>query len=98
MAPAARRHGLEAGALFPPISLNGGRYMDGGVRSRTNADLAAGCDPVLVLAPRMPFFGTEDVGPGVTLVTPDEGSLDAIGGNVFDALRWQPVVEAGTEV
>jgi NTE family protein len=35
--------------FFPPITINGRRYMDGGMRSMTNADLAAGCDRVLIL-------------------------------------------------
>jgi NTE family protein len=36
--------------IFPPISIKGRRYMDGGMRSMTNADLARGYDRVLVLA------------------------------------------------
>ena len=36
--------------VFPPITINGRRYMDGGMRSMTNADLARGYDHVLVLA------------------------------------------------
>src|SRR4029077_19401592 len=37
--------------VWPPITIGGRRYIDGGVRSATNADLAAGCDRVVVLAP-----------------------------------------------
>ena len=37
--------------VWPPITINGHRYIDGGVRSVANADLAAGCDRVVVLAP-----------------------------------------------
>ncbi|MGH9007075.1 MAG: patatin-like phospholipase family protein [Acidimicrobiales bacterium] len=44
--------------LFAPITINGRRYMDGGMRSGANADLAAGHDVVLVVtlmtADRMP--------------------------------------------
>jgi NTE family protein len=36
--------------LFPPITINGRRYMDGGTRSATNADLAQGYDAVVVVA------------------------------------------------
>lgn len=36
--------------LFAPITINGRRYMDGGMRSPTNADLAAGHDVVLVVS------------------------------------------------
>jgi NTE family protein len=35
--------------LFPPITLNGRRYVDGGMRSATNADLAAGHTRILVV-------------------------------------------------
>jgi NTE family protein len=36
--------------LFPPITINGRRYMDGGTRSATNADLAEGYDTAIVVA------------------------------------------------
>ncbi|HEX4833892.1 MAG TPA: patatin-like phospholipase family protein [Trebonia sp.] len=37
--------------LAPTVAINGRRYIDGGVRSRENADLAAGYANILVLAP-----------------------------------------------
>ncbi|MCF2434143.1 hypothetical protein LV779_00780 [Streptomyces thinghirensis] len=37
--------------LFPPIAIGTGRWMDGGVRSTTNADLVDDCARVVVLAP-----------------------------------------------
>jgi NTE family protein len=36
--------------LFSPITIDGRRYMDGGMRSGTNADLAVGHDAVLVIS------------------------------------------------
>ena len=36
--------------LFPPITVNGRRYIDGGMRSGTNADLAVGHEKVLIVA------------------------------------------------
>lgn len=36
--------------LFPPITINGRRYMDGGTHSATHADLAKGYDTAVVLA------------------------------------------------
>jgi NTE family protein len=36
--------------IFPPVALNGHRYIDGGMRSPTNADLARGHDRVLVVS------------------------------------------------
>lgn len=35
--------------IFPPITINGRRYMDGGMRSATNIDLACGYDVVLAV-------------------------------------------------
>ncbi len=35
--------------LFPPITLEGRRYIDGGMRSGTNADIAKGHDRVLII-------------------------------------------------
>jgi NTE family protein len=90
--------------LFPPIAVDGRRYMDGGVRSRTNADLAVGCDRVVILAPRMPMalrgdFAAETarLGPDTTLIEPDEASQDAIGGSVFATDNWDAVLQAGVE-
>lgn len=37
--------------LWPPVTVGGSRYVDGGIRSVTNADLAEGYDRVLILAP-----------------------------------------------
>lgn len=90
--------------LFPPVTVNGRRYMDGGVRSRTNADLADGHDPVVVVAPLAPVRMSAGLDgelarlrtrARVTLVAPDELALAALGGNVFDASRWQVAVDAG---
>ena len=36
--------------LFAPITINGRRYIDGGMRSGTNADLASGHDRVLIIS------------------------------------------------
>src|SRR5579871_6900103 len=38
--------------IFPPVTLCAHRYMDGGMRSATNADLAKGYDIVVVVAVR----------------------------------------------
>ena len=39
--------------VYPPISINGKRWMDGGMRSGVNADLAVGHDKVMVVAVRL---------------------------------------------
>jgi NTE family protein len=36
--------------LFPPVTIDGRRYIDGGMRSGTNADLAEGHDRVLIVS------------------------------------------------
>lgn len=36
--------------IYPPVTINGSRYMDGGVRSPLNADLAHGHDAVVVVS------------------------------------------------
>lgn len=36
--------------IFPPITINGRRYIDGGMRSATNADLAAGYEKVVIVS------------------------------------------------
>jgi NTE family protein len=36
--------------VWPPITIKGERWIDGGVRSMLNADLATGCDVVIVVS------------------------------------------------
>ncbi|PKF74543.1 patatin-like phospholipase family protein [Chryseobacterium sp. PMSZPI] len=36
--------------IFPPVTINGDRYVDGGVRSMINADAAVGNDSVIVIS------------------------------------------------
>ncbi|NMD45933.1 MAG: patatin-like phospholipase family protein [Propionibacterium sp.] len=38
--------------VMPPVTIDGRPFLDGGLRSPANADLAAGCRRVLVLAPQ----------------------------------------------
>ncbi|HZD38272.1 MAG TPA: patatin-like phospholipase family protein [Actinomycetes bacterium] len=93
--------------VWPPVRIDGRRYMDGGTRSLTNADLAAGHDTVLVVAPvaelglgpLMPGLGSElaTLGPGrrVEVITPDDAALAAIGPNVLDPSRSAGAARAG---
>lgn len=48
--------------VWPPITINGRRYMDGGMRSVTNADLTAGYRRVLVLV-LVPFLQPDNIPP-----------------------------------
>ncbi|MGZ6038263.1 MAG: patatin-like phospholipase family protein, partial [Phenylobacterium sp.] len=43
--------------VYPPVTLKGRRYIDGGMRSSTNADMAGGHELVLVVAVRLGAAG-----------------------------------------
>lgn len=91
--------------VWPPITIQGRRYMDGGVRSIANADLARGSDRVVVLAPVNVSFRRsgriahqlEQLGPGVrsVVVSPDAEARQAIGRNVLDPARRAASARAG---
>jgi NTE family protein len=50
--PRAVASSCSVPGVYPPITINGKRYMDGGMRSGTNADFARGYDRVLVVIVR----------------------------------------------
>ncbi|MDI5975439.1 patatin-like phospholipase family protein [Amycolatopsis magusensis] len=91
--------------VWPPVSIDGRRYIDGGVRSGSNADLAAGADRVVVLAPLPRGIGPmTGVGKqvealrahaSVVLVTPDQAALAAFGRNVLDPANRAAAARAG---
>ena len=91
--------------VWPPISIGGRRYIDGGVRSLTNSDLATGCERVVVLAPSrigLRRSGRIDrqlatLGPGVRsiVVSPDSAARKAIGPNSLDPARRAASARAG---
>ena len=92
--------------VWPPVTIDGRRYIDGGVRSSTNADLAAGCGVVLILAPVDDIAGIADVAvaaaierlsasAAVTWVRPDAASTAAIGTNPLDPATREPAATAG---
>lgn len=92
--------------VSPPITIGDRRYMDGGMRSGTNADLARGYDRVVVLAPIGPSSGfagalleeirdLRSAGARVALAEPDGESLAAIGPDVLDPERRAPAAAAG---
>jgi NTE family protein len=94
--------------VWPPATVNGRRYTDGGVRSSTNADLAAGCDRVLVILPaRMDDPSTwGDVDAELASLKPatgyviyaDEASQIAFGTNPLSPATRGPAALAGREV
>jgi NTE family protein len=77
--------------VYPPVTINGKRYMDGGIRSTTNADLVADYDEVLVVAP---FPDMLDL-PNARVIAPDADSIAAMGVNVLDPACRIPSAEAG---
>jgi NTE family protein len=89
--------------VYPPVTIDGRRFVDGGMRSAANADLAAGYDRLVVLAPIArgigPMASVDAQVTGmvsrVAVVSPDKGSKVAIGRNVLDPAARAPSARAG---
>ncbi|MDP5182365.1 patatin-like phospholipase family protein [Blastococcus sp. BMG 814] len=90
--------------VYPPVTIDGRRYIDGGMRSAANADLAQGYDRLVVLAPIPRGVGpmasvdaqvTGMVSARVAVVAPDEAARAAIGRNVLDPAAREPAARAG---
>jgi NTE family protein len=94
--------------IWPPVTIDGRRYMDGGVRSSDNADLAAGAERIVVMSPlgmntELPtWLPLRDVvtglvadGASVTVISPDPASVAAIGTNPLDPQTRVPAANAG---
>jgi NTE family protein len=94
--------------IWPPTTIGGRRYMDGGTRSMDNADLAAGSARIVVVSP---LGLNEDVpspmplrdvvarlradGSVVTVISPDEASTATFGTNPLDPATRAPAAAAG---
>ncbi|MGW6981756.1 patatin-like phospholipase family protein [Streptomyces sp. NPDC054932] len=92
--------------VWPPVTVGGRRFIDGGIRSATNADLAAGYDRVVILAPislgsaLVPSPSVQadrlrETGSRVLLITPSPAARKAFGRNVLDPARRDPAARAG---
>ncbi|MEE1927530.1 patatin-like phospholipase family protein [Streptomyces sp. TRM 70351] len=92
--------------VWPPATIAGRRWIDGGVRSGANADLARGCARVVILAPMAGGAGplvsvraqAERLaadGARVAVVTPDAASRAAFGRNMLDPARRAAAARAG---
>jgi NTE family protein len=91
--------------IFPPIEVDGRRYIDGGIRSPTNADRAAGYGHVVVITAMVDseFWELLDqearslrsAGAKVLVFVPDEASSSAIGPDRFDVSRLDSALIAG---
>jgi NTE family protein len=85
--------------VYPPVTIGERRYIDGGMRSAANADLAADCERLVVLAPIPRGIGpmasvdaqVSGLVSRVAVVSPDKASRAAIGRNVLD-----PAARAGS--
>jgi NTE family protein len=92
--------------VWPPVTIGDRRYIDGGVRSATNADLAAGCARVVIIAPvslggrHIPRITAQAdalraAGASVIVIAPDAAAKQAIGRNVLDPARRPASARAG---
>ena len=97
--------------VFPPITIKARRYIDGGMRSGTNADLAKGHDLTVVIALRLggdtdlgratqdqldeEIACLRDAGGRVELITPDAACQSAFGPNLMDGSRRPAAARAG---
>lgn len=106
--PAAVASSCSVPGLFAPITVGGRRYMDGGMRTPTNADLAGGHDIVVVVAVltgRSPDWmaralaeeleSLKSGGSTVVSITLDEAAATAFGVNAMDVSRKPAVARAG---
>jgi NTE family protein len=92
--------------VWPPVTIGDRRWIDGGMRSSANADLAEGYERVVVVAP-MPRGGgplasareqvalLEKGGARVTTVVPDRAARTAFGRNPLDPARRAAAARAG---
>ncbi|HXB50885.1 MAG TPA: patatin-like phospholipase family protein [Streptosporangiaceae bacterium] len=94
--------------IWPPVTIGASRYVDGGVRSADNADLAAGFGRITVISPigfdslipsslplREVVAKLQADGSAVTVIVPDAASATAIGTNALDPATRTPAATAG---
>jgi NTE family protein len=94
--------------VWPPVTIRGRRYIDGGFRSSDNADLAGGSERIVVISPlgfdspiqspvplRDVIADLRARGSEVTVLVPDQASAAAFGANALDPGTRVPAAEAG---
>ena len=90
--------------VWPAVTINGLHYIDGGMRSTANVDLAEGAEAVVVIAPLPQAFSKatsirsqlDRAGPTRrTVVTPDSAALADIGKNVLDPAKRADAARSG---
>jgi len=99
--------------IYPPITINGRRYIDGGTRSGSNADLATGHELVVVVGLRtagdaamsermrapleVEMQVLRDGGAHTELILPDDASVAAFGLNLMDGRKRPAAAKAGID-
>lgn len=94
--------------VWPAVTIEGRKWIDGGVHSTANAHLAAGYRKVVVLAPmaagnkvlvspRAQAARLAAEGARVEVITPDTAAKKAFGRNSLDPARRAPAARAGRE-
>ncbi len=94
--------------IFPPITIDGRRYIDGGMRSGTNADMARDHGKVVIVAVVPPMMAAlmqptldreigviRDHGGEAVLVVPDASCGAAFGMNLMDNGNREAIARAG---
>jgi NTE family protein len=92
--------------VWPPVVIGERRFMDGGMRTVANADLAHRYERVVIVAPVAAGVGVmaspgrqaaalSAAGARVVLVRPDRAARQAIGRNVLDTSRRAAAARAG---
>ncbi|MFF8380023.1 patatin-like phospholipase family protein [Streptomyces sp. NPDC015661] len=92
--------------VWPPATIGGRRWIDGGIHSTANAHLAAGYDRIVVVAPsaqgskvvHSPARQGAELAAGgarVEVITPDAESRKAIGRNALDPAHRAAAARAG---
>ena len=90
--------------VWPAVAVNGRHYVDGGMRSTANVDLARGAEALVVLAPLPQSFSRSTsikaqlARSGATrwlVVTPDDQALLDIGRNVLNPAKRADAARTG---
>ncbi len=86
--------------VWPPVTIGEARWIDGGIASSCNADVAAGYQRVVVLAPMADAELADQLAlvaasGRAEVISPDQASLAAFGSNPLDPAVRAPAARAG---
>lgn len=91
--------------IWPPRVIEGRPYVDGGIHSLSNVDVAAGHELVVIVVPTALSDSVRErheeeiaaLGPAARtqLIAADEDALAALGSNPLDPAHREPALEAG---